>query len=139
VDEGRAAGDTAWAEREIGMPAPWAGLETIDRGMASLPELFPACKIKTPMLVTKTAVAAKSPTWAAHRCEIITSSATPLVFFIFGREMHSVGFGTSVSPSLSIYISQICENATKKRDVLRYFYPAPLFDKNPPSIKVMIS
>jgi len=70
----------AGAEREIGMAEFCVGLEAVDRDMPSLPELFPACEISTPMLVTKTAVAAKSPIWAAHRWEIITSSATPLYF-----------------------------------------------------------
>jgi hypothetical protein len=129
----------AGAEREIGMPSFWVGLETVDPGMASLLEPFPACEIRTPILVTKTAIAAKSPIWAAHRWEIIASSATPLFFLIFRREMYSVLDSALPSRPLSIYISQIHGNATKNRDNPGYFYCTLFFDKNSPSIKFRIS
>jgi hypothetical protein len=105
----------AGAEREIGTPSFWVGLETVDPGMASLLEPFPACEIRTPILVTKTAVAAKSPIWAAHRWEIIASSATPLFFFRQARDVFCVGFGTSVSPSLSLYIPNSWKGYKKSR------------------------
>jgi hypothetical protein len=72
AEEDRSAPEAPGAERETGMPACRVGLDTVDWAVPDLLELFPACETRTPMLVTKTAVAAKSPICAAHRCEIIT-------------------------------------------------------------------
>jgi hypothetical protein len=106
----------AGAEREIGMPAFCVGLET-DRDMALLSELLPACEIRTPMLVTKTAVAAKSPIWAAHRCEIIASSATPF-FLIFRREVYSELH--SVLGSLALFVNLYIPNPRKRYNNSRH-------------------
>jgi hypothetical protein len=84
--------------------------------MASLPELFPACEIRTPMLVTKTAVAAKSPAWAAHRCEIIASSTTPLFFYV--QKRGDLCFGLALS--INLYIANP-EKGHTNRDIHHQF------------------